>query len=126
MRRHVAKGVAIIDAIIEGFDPDFISHLGIARNIIAFHHENVDGSGYPLGVRGSDIPIEARIVAVADVFDALTSDRPYKRQWSNEKALDEVRKLIGRKFDRDCAEALVRRMDDVVKIQERFRGDRDA
>lgn len=126
MKRHVAKGVAIIDAIVAGFEPDFISHLGIARNIIASHHENVDGSGYPLGVSGNDIPIEGRIVAVADVFDALTSERPYKRKWSNEKALHEMRELIGRKFDRDCVEALVRRMDDVVEIQERFQGDHDA
>ncbi len=123
MKLHVPKGVAIIDAITEAFDVDVISQIGIARNIIAFHHENVDGLGYPASVTGDDIPIEGRIVAVADVFDALTSERPYKRKWSNEDAVAEIHKLIGRKFDRDCVEALVSRLDDVVEIQGRFRSD---
>ena len=125
MRRHVTYGVDIIDSITRGFELDAIPHLEIARNIIAFHHENMDGSGYPNGARGHEIPIEGRITAVADVFDALTSERPYKRRWSNEEALDHMRKLVGTKFDPDCVEAFSRRMDDVVAIQERFRGDLD-
>ena len=123
MKLHVARGVEIIDAITRDFGLQTIPYMGVARNIIAFHHENVDGSGYPMGAMGNEIPIEGRIIAVADVFDALTSDRPYKRRWSNEDAIDHVRKLSGRKFDPDCVEAFIRRMDDVVEIQERFPGD---
>ena len=126
MRLHVPKGVAIIDAITEAFGLDVLADISIARNIIAFHHENVDGSGYPAGVTEEDIPIEGRIVAVADVFDALTSERPYKQKWSNADAVAEIHKQIGRKFDQGCVEALVSRLDDVIEIQNRFRLDSDS
>ena len=120
MKLHVTKGVEIIDGVLKRFTVDALPYIEVARNIIAFHHENVDGSGYPRGVAGNQIPIEGRIAAVADVFDALTSDRPYKRKWSNEAAIDHMRKLIGTKFDGDCLEAFIRRMDEVVEIQARF------
>lgn|GEM_PF-1210035 len=71
----------------------------IAQRIAASHHEWWDGTGYPLGLSGEAIPIEARIIAVADVFDALTHDRPYKKAWSLPDALDEIQRLSGQQFD---------------------------
>ena len=67
----------------------------------------MDGKGYPHGLQDDAIPLEARIVAVADVFDALTSTRPYKASWTNEEAYAWLRKLARSKFDEDCVEALV-------------------
>ena len=93
------------------------------RNIAEYHHESVNGQGYPSGMQGKEIPLEARIVAVADVFDALTSARPYKEAWSNEDAIAELNRLAGEKLDRDCVDALVQNLDQVVQIQQQFRED---
>ncbi len=71
------------------------------------HHERYDGTGYPMGLSGTDIPIEARIVTVADVFDALISPRPYKPAWSIEAALEYLREQSGRLFDPACVDALL-------------------
>ncbi|SRR5579859_127943 len=120
MKLHVERGVAIIDAIAAEFGSGTIRRLDLARNIIAFHHENFDGSGYPAGAAGHEIPLEGRIVALADVFDALTSDRPYKSRWSNEEALTYVMSLSGSKFDPDCVEFLVKNFAEVTFIQDRF------
>jgi len=70
------------------------------------HHERWDGSGYPDGLRGEEIPLAARIVAVADVFDALTSERPYKRAWAPDEAFDYLRTHRGTLFDPSCIDAL--------------------
>jgi two-component system response regulator RpfG len=70
------------------------------------HHERWDGSGYPEGLKGNDIPLPARIVAVADVFDALTSERPYKRAWSADEAFDYMRANRGTLFDPACIDAM--------------------
>lgn len=70
-----------------------------AREIARSHHENWDGTGYPDGLRGEAIPVSARIVAVADVFDALQHDRPYKSAWPIEKIVDEMKFMSGKKFD---------------------------
>ena len=80
------------------------------------HHENYDGSGYPAGLAGEDIPIAARIVAVADVFDALVSERPYKAAWSVEEALEFIKGQAGSKFDPAVAEAFLWRQDSVREI----------
>ena len=72
------------------------------------------------GKMRDEIPLEARIVAVADVFDALTSRRPYKEAWSNELAITKLQQLAGEKLDKDCVDALLDNMDEVVKIQKQF------
>ena len=70
----------------------------VARTVALHHHERWDGSGYPFGLMGEDIPLEARIVAVADVYDALISARPYKHAWPRERALAELLKMRGVKL----------------------------
>ncbi|SMB91654.1 PAS domain S-box protein [Deinococcus hopiensis] len=82
-----------------------------AQEIAMTHHERWDGNGYPQGLAAEAIPLRGRIVAVADVFDALTSDRPYKKAWSREDALGEIRAQAGRQFDPRIVEALERLMD---------------
>jgi HD-GYP domain-containing protein (c-di-GMP phosphodiesterase class II) len=121
MKTHVAKGVAIIDTIAHSFGIGATQHVELLRNIVEFHHEAVDGSGYLQGRAGSDIPLEARIVTVADVFDALTTTRPYKPAWSTEDAFRLLGELAGSKFDAACVAALQENRPVVEAIQERFR-----
>jgi len=81
------------------------------------HHEKFDGTGYPAGLKGADIPLVARIVAVADVFDALVSERPYKKSWSQQDALDYIQEQSGKHFDPQCVQAFLDRLDDIMQIQ---------
>jgi HD-GYP domain-containing protein (c-di-GMP phosphodiesterase class II) len=123
MKCHTKKGRDIMDRILNNFSLQNIKHTAMLRNIIEFHHEAVDGSGYPQGLKGDNIPLEARITAVADIFDALTSERPYKKAWSNDEALAELRRISGSKVDGNCVEALERSMPMVLEIQQQFRDD---
>jgi response regulator RpfG family c-di-GMP phosphodiesterase len=94
--------------------------LNVAAEIARSHHEKFDGSGYPNGLAGEDIPLYGRIVAVADVFDALRSARPYKKPWPEEEALKLLTDGAGKHFDPICVEALIARLDQVREIQQRF------
>lgn len=120
MKTHVIKGANIIDIMMNDFGLGRVPHVSILANVVAYHHEAWDGSGYPYGLSGVDIPPEARITAVADVFDALTSARPYKSAWSNEAAMDFLIEQRGKKFDPDCVDALIRRQSDIAAIQAQF------
>ena len=124
MRGHSRKGREIIDEVLANFGLDAMQHVNILRNIAEHHHEAMDGKGYPAGLKGADIPLEARIVAVADVFDALTSRRPYKDAWTNDEAFTTLQRLAGETLDAECVEALVRRREEVERIQEQFGEDR--
>jgi HD-GYP domain-containing protein (c-di-GMP phosphodiesterase class II) len=84
-----------------------VDFLGPALPIIRHHHERWDGTGYPDGIRGGDIPIGARIVAVCDSFDAMTSDRPYRRAMPIQDAFGELLACAGTQFDPKCAALLV-------------------
>ncbi|WP_138515956.1 HD domain-containing phosphohydrolase [Rhodoferax bucti] len=84
------------------------------------HHEKFDGSGYPNGLAGEAIPIFSRIVAVADVFDALTSERPYKKAWTLEEAVDFLNAGAGSHFDPQCVQAFLNAFDDVLAIRDRY------
>jgi HD-GYP domain-containing protein (c-di-GMP phosphodiesterase class II) len=123
MRTHSRRGREIIDEMLANFDLGRMPHVRMLRNIVEHHHEAVDGSGYPQGLKGAEIPLEARIVAVADVFDALTSRRPYKRAWTNDEAFEMLGSMAGRKFDAECVAALIERRAEVERIQAQFRED---
>jgi putative two-component system response regulator len=99
--------------------------LQMGAEIALSHHEKFDGSGYPQGLRGTDIPLSARIVAVADVFDALTSERPYKRAWEVERAVEFLKEGSGQHFDPQCVNAFLADFSQVLAIKERYREEND-
>ena len=92
-------------------------YLQMGGIIALSHHEKYDGTGYPYGKKGAEIPIEARIVAVADVYDALVSERPYKNAWSMQTALEYMENLGRKHFDPECLQAFKKNIDVVAKIQ---------
>jgi len=94
--------------------------LQLARSVALYHHEKWDGSGYPHGLSGDAIPIEARIVALADVFDALTSKRPYKEAWPVQEALDYIQQQAGKHFDPNLVAVLHQQMSAILEIKERW------
>lgn len=121
MRRHPALGRAIVNAIIEAFGADRLEHVDLLSHVTEGHHEMMDGSGYPYGLSGEQIPIASRIIAVADVFDALTSRRPYKEPWTNEEAFAYLQRQARGCLDQDCVRALIRLADEVARIQATFK-----
>jgi len=121
MQTHARKGREMIDDLLQNFGLENIQHIDMLRNIAEFHHETINGKGYPAGLKGDDIPIEARIVAVADVFDALTSIRPYKEAWSNSNAFQYLSELAGETLDHDCVNALINNVDKIEEIQKKFK-----
>lgn len=94
--------------------------LQLARIVALTHHERWDGSGYPNGLKGEAIPIEGRIVALADVFDALTSKRPYKEAWSVDEAMNLIREQSGKHFDPELVELLVQELPKILEIKSRW------
>mgnify|MGYP001826463565 CR=1 FL=1 len=120
MKTHASKGRIMIDELLDNFGLENIKYVDVLRNIAEFHHEAVNGRGYPTGKKGDEIPLEARIVAVADVFDALTSERSYKEAWDNNKAIETLKQLSGQMLDRDCVDALLDNMEQVEQIQQQF------
>lgn len=113
MRRHAEIGGRILA------NPDS-SLLRLACEIAETHHEKFDGSGYPRGLKGEAIPLGGRIVAVADVFDALNSPRPYKKAWPVDDSRAYIEEHSGRHFDPTCVRAFVAGWDDVLAIRARF------
>lgn len=113
MRQHPEIGARIIGE----HDSNL---LRLARSIALTHHERWDGSGYPNGLRGEEIPPEGRIVAIADVFDALTSVRPYKPAWSIEEAVELLRREKGSQFDPELVELFLGCLPDILAVRERW------
>jgi len=123
MQTHVAKGMEIVGKLISGFKMESMPKIDMLQNIVWCHHEAMDGSGYPQGLLGDQIPLEARIIAVADVFDALTSARPYKKAWTNTEALDFLKCKSPKIFDEECVSALANHITKIEEIQKRFHED---
>lgn len=98
MKTHAAEGAKVVDMILEGTDNEAFHVLAV--NVAHYHHERIDGSGYPKGLKGDEIPIEARIMAVADVYDALVSKRVYKDKFSFEDADSIMMESMGKHFDK--------------------------
>jgi putative nucleotidyltransferase with HDIG domain len=117
MRRHPVWGAEIL-AQGEGFE--------VARRIARWHHENIDGSGYPDGLRGDRIPLEARIVRIADSFDAMTHDRPYQPARAVEWALEELARCAGTQFDPELARLFIDQLRNDVGLRDRLLAHRAA
>ena len=113
MRRHPEIGAEII-----GEDPSRV--LRLARSVALHHHEKFNGQGYPYGLVGEAIPLEARIVAIADVFDALTSVRPYKKAWTAQDAMALIESEAGQHFDPQLVTLFVGLMDELLAISQRW------
>ena len=118
MKTHVTIGADML----AGGGSEIIS---CARTVVLSHHERWDGSGYPAGQRGDEIPIEGRIAALADVFDALTSERPYKSAWSVPAAIDYVHENAGRHFDPNLVAVFDEVLPDILDIREQFADEPD-
>lgn len=111
MRRHVEYGARLLDGSRHPL-------VRLAHSVALNHHENWDGSGYPAGKRGEEIPLEGRIVAVCDVFDALVSDRPYKEAWSSHEAVREIKRLAGVRFDPKVVDAFLNAQDQILAVRD--------
>lgn len=111
MRRHVAYGAAILEN-------GRASLIQVAERIARCHHERWDGAGYPAGLAGEEIPVEGRVAAIADVFDALCARRPYKHAWDKEEAKAEIRSLAGSHFDPACVAAFERGWERIAAVVE--------
>ncbi|MBQ2669997.1 MAG: HD domain-containing protein [Clostridia bacterium] len=118
MRSHTTLGSTIIDRAIE-IVPES-GYLEEAKNLSEYHHEKWNGKGYPHGISGEDIPLSARIMAVADVFDALVSRRSYKEPFTFEKAVEIIREDAGTHFDPLVVEAFLGAEDRVREVAEEF------
>ncbi len=121
MKKHTTVGKEIMEKVINAVQGD--SYLKEARNMAAYHHEWWNGNGYPEGLKGEVIPLSARIMAVADVFDALTSKRVYKDAMPFDKAMDIIKEEAGSHFDPKCVEVFVLASDDVREIMKKYKDD---
>lgn len=116
MKSHPTEGARILEETIKGVESD--EYFQIAHDMVLYHHEKYDGSGYPSGLSGNDIPLSARIMAVADVYDALRSSRHYKEGFSQEKSMAIIEESRGSHFDPDIAEIFLSHIDEIEAVFE--------
>jgi response regulator RpfG family c-di-GMP phosphodiesterase len=118
MKQHaIHGGKALEEAAKEIGDEQ--SYLSLGKDVAYYHHEHWDGTGYPFGLKGEEIPLAARIVAIADVYDALTSERRYKLAFTHVEAVRMIAGLKGRQFDPELVDAF-------LEVAEEFRSIRDS
>jgi putative two-component system response regulator len=113
MKSHTTHGARIL----EGHSSPLMQ---AAAEIALYHHERWDGSGYPHGLAGESIPLHARVVMVADIFDALTSERPYKEAWATDRAVEQIRSLSGTHIDPVVVEGFFSSLPDVLTVHEKY------
>ena len=123
MKMHTVYGSEVIAQAMNTVSEADSSYLKEARNLAHYHHEKWNGKGYPCGLAGEDIPLSARIMAVADVFDALVSRRSYKEGFSFEKAMAIIREGSGTHFDPRVAEAFMHAGDEVRRVMNTYMGE---
>ena len=118
MKKHTTAGQEILSQAI-ALVPNS-GYLDEARNLAAYHHEKWDGSGYPYGIAGTEIPLSARVMAVADVFDALVSKRSYKKPFTYEEAIKIIKDGSGKHFDPLIVDAFLSAEDEVRLVEQKF------
>ena len=115
-------GAEVIRHAINTVSEKNSGYLKEAMNLAHYHHEKWNGMGYPSGLKGEDIPLSARVMAVADVFDALVSKRPYKDGFPFEKAMEIIRESSGSHFDPNVVNAFVEASDEVRQVMDTYMG----
>lgn len=118
MKSHTSIGSDLLLGLMQDFGANAVIKMG--AEVALCHHERWDGDGYPHGLSGEDIPLAARIVALADVYDALTSRRVYKDAWSQDETLDTMRAAQGTQFDARLIDVFLDNPQDLLKIREKF------
>jgi len=121
MQSHVKKGEHIAKRVLASLGLENCAESQLIVNVIAQHHEFLDGSGYPRQLKGEQVSLEARIVTVADIFDALTSERPYKKAWSFDRAIEELYNMASTgKLAKECVDALVSQKTQIKSIMQMY------
>lgn len=118
MKKHAAAGKVIVERVLSEVDDEEFKN--VAVNVAHYHHEKWNGTGYPTGIKGEDIPVEARIMALADVFDALVSKRCYKDKMSYDKAFDIIKGDLGTHFDPNLGEMFIKCRPELEKLYDSY------
>lgn len=124
MKKHAAEGAKIVEELFRGVEDD--AFVDIAINVAKSHHERWDGTGYPNGISKEKIPLEARIMALADVFDALVSERCYKPPFTYEKVFATIKESLGTQFDPELGKLFIECREQLEKLYDDFASEQVA